>query len=343
MDSAKASAARGLGYKPTIPLNAASGIALKATLSQAQSAFKKVTDGKKYPLKRKKPLSVGPANHSDDEPSDLVNQQLQASWISLQRKEKEYEQLKHNLSDTDSEDNDNDNDNKSQNFLKKHDNDDKKSKNVDFLKKHDNDSGARLVDFLKKHEPGGELDDSDLIETTDELGRTRLMKRQDAKRMGLLPSEQKKTQEPSSAAADFFPITFVKSRGNEEEAQKPENVHYDTSKEIRTMGVGHYKFSQDEETRAAQLSKIKNLRQETLDNRERVQKARQGKKSALDRRRELLQRKAEEIQAKKKAATLDYNGKRANTSLQSHQEGNESATGKGNDQDSASDFLSTLF
>lgn len=65
----------------------------------------------------------------------------------------------------------------------------RKEKEYAALKNDDSDSDSesnRLVDFLRKHEPGGELDEKDFIEVTDELGRTRLMKRQEAEHRDLV-------------------------------------------------------------------------------------------------------------------------------------------------------------
>jgi hypothetical protein len=113
-----------------------------------------VTTGKRWVPSQKKKNIVSTASKEEE---DGIDQQLQASWIALQRKEREYNELKERVSDSD----------------------------------EDEDTGedsSRLVDFLRKHEPGGELDETGFVEVVDELGRTRLMKRDVAEKKNLVKS-----------------------------------------------------------------------------------------------------------------------------------------------------------
>jgi hypothetical protein len=132
---------KSFGYKPEIPINASSSLALAASLAKQTSDFNQerrlaapilavaVTTGKKWvqthAQKRKKTEKT--------EEDDVIDQQLQASWIALQRKEREYEELKDRVSESEDEDG-------------------------------EIQASGKLVDFLLKHKPGGELDETDLVE-----------------------------------------------------------------------------------------------------------------------------------------------------------------------------------
>lgn len=87
---------------------------------------------------------------------------------------------------------------------------------------------------------------SELVEMKDEFGRTRTV-----------PKEQ---------ADDFFidPITCVNNDSN-----TLEQSFYDPSKEIRTKGIGFMDLGRDCKTREERLKALKELRTETIDNRQR--------------------------------------------------------------------------
>ncbi|KAJ3089307.1 hypothetical protein HK100_007805, partial [Physocladia obscura] len=104
---------------------------------------------------------------------------LEASWVALQRKTKEYERLRKSALDSDNDD-DHDNNKKK---LKTKLGDDDKVPLVDFVRKH-------LEDGNSKSRNGGdddgddseEEDDDPWIETADAFGRTRIMRKSEAKR-----------------------------------------------------------------------------------------------------------------------------------------------------------------
>ena len=68
-------------------------------------------------------------------------------------------------------------------------------------------------------------------------------------------------------------------------------AHYNAEDEIRTKGVGFFKFSTDEEQRQAQLEELNRLRQQTDESRKRAEKARQQRASRLSTRQEQARRK----------------------------------------------------
>lgn len=123
-----------LGYKPSLEstISAASGIALKATLNKELANFQKekakaedyskivaITTGKKFTKSKPKKSNV-----SELPPEDQVDEELQASWISLQRKSALYAEMENSEADDD-------------NLL------------VDFLKKHEYEEDlVEVVDEL---------------------------------------------------------------------------------------------------------------------------------------------------------------------------------------------------
>jgi len=74
-------------------------------------------------------------------------------------------------------------------------------------------------------------------------------------------------------------------------ASKPIEVHYNADEEIRTKGVGFFKFARDEEERQAQLRALNELRQQTDAQRARAAKLREQRQSRLSTRQELARKK----------------------------------------------------
>lgn len=77
----------------------------------------------------------------------------------------------------------------------------------------------------------------------------------------------------------------------EELARGPQ--HYDERREVRTKGVGFYRFSRDEDERTTQMNELKRLRNET-------ETRRSAHQSVKDRRKEMMEKRAEMIKAKRR-------------------------------------------
>lgn len=77
-------------------------------------------------------------------------------------------------------------------------------------------------------------------------------------------------------------------------ADRTDMYHYEADREIRTKGVGFYRFSQDEQERQDQLDKLNKIRKET-------ENARKSAVSSASKRKQMLAQNAEKIRARKAA------------------------------------------
>ncbi|KAK8919684.1 Coiled-coil domain-containing protein 174 [Metarhizium anisopliae] len=75
------------------------------------------------------------------------------------------------------------------------------------------------------------------------------------------------------------------ARKRDRSATPPDQKHYDADSEIRTKGVGFFKFSKDEETRTKEMKELAEEREQT----EKQRQAREDQKEA--RRREIEKRR----------------------------------------------------
>ncbi|KAL3962644.1 hypothetical protein ACCO45_004167 [Purpureocillium lilacinum] len=180
-----------------------------------------------------------------------------------------------------------------------------------------------LVDFDRKWTEGREDKDgyasttssdsnedetaNEIIEWDDEFGRRRRGTRAEKEKMerrarrGLLGAEEleRMSARPAAPSQLIYGDAIQSMAFNpddpdkmEELAQKrdrsatpPEMKHYDADREIRTKGVGFYKFSKDEEGRKREFASLEEERKRT----EQERKAREDQKEA--RRREIEQRR----------------------------------------------------
>lgn len=179
---------------------------------------------------------------------------------------------------------------------------------------------APLVDFDRKWAENGEedpdaesssdddkSDNGEIIEYEDEFGRLRRGTKAEKERMerrqrrGLLGAEELERMSARPAAPGkliygdaiqsmaFNPDDFEQmeelAKKRDRSATPPEQKHYDADKEIRSKGVGFYKFSKDEETRQQEMESLGQERKQTDD----VRKAKDDQKEL--RRREIEQRR----------------------------------------------------
>lgn len=168
----------------------------------------------------------------------------------------------------------------------------------------------------------GSGDGNEIIEYEDEFGRVRSGTRADKERMerrakrGLLGAEELERMSARPHAPHnlihgdtiqslaFNPDDVEKmeelARKRDRSATPPELKHYDADGEIRSKGVGFYKFSKDEETRGAEMAalEVERVRTEALrKSREEEKDKRRGQME--QRRREMAARRA-----KKQAASF---------------------------------------
>lgn len=124
---------------------------------------------------------------------------------------------------------------------------------VDFDRKFHEDRKAGRIHVSEKEVEVEE----DLVEITDEFGRTRTIPR----------SEYLQQQEQS--AQDLISTIRRQIVEDLQEQEEEENVHYDDTIEVRTKGVGYYRLSRTEAERSRQLAELNCLRQETVEARTR--------------------------------------------------------------------------
>ncbi|WWC92755.1 uncharacterized protein L201_007714 [Kwoniella dendrophila CBS 6074] len=172
-------------------------------------------------------------------------------------------------------------------------------------------------------------DEGDLakIEYVDEMGRTRIGTRREAREAEKEKSQSRHGQghdvegiesgQEGSAYAEvlqsnvihgeqnFFPVyepdpdaLKKKYREAEDEARAH---HYDSTKEVRVKGAGQYQFSLDEEERAKQMESLASQRKETEIAREQVQQrpglsaAQEARKRKADERKALIEAKRSKL------------------------------------------------
>ncbi|OAA62956.1 hypothetical protein ISF_04832 [Cordyceps fumosorosea ARSEF 2679] len=181
---------------------------------------------------------------------------------------------------------------------------------IDFDRKWaENEEGRELSELSSSSgdEQDGDGGDDEIIEYEDEFGRLRRGTRAEKERMerrarrGLLGAEELDRMSARPAAPSnlihgdaiqamaFAPDDPEQmealARKRDRSATPPEMKHYDADREVRTKGVGFYKFSKDEEERQREMRELEAERRQTEEQRQ----AREDRKAA--RRREMEDRR----------------------------------------------------
>ncbi|KAK9447468.1 uncharacterized protein V1518DRAFT_376559 [Limtongia smithiae] len=141
-------------------------------------------------------------------------------------------------------------------------------------------------------------DDDEMVEYTDEFGRTRTVSKYLLSKYTVIDEGAEK------AAKALRPNNLIRGDYIQHEAFKGDedamrailerddtiglDVHFDADREIRTLGTGFYKFSKDKEERERQMSELKNMREETMQQAERSKDIRRQWQERRDARREVI-------------------------------------------------------
>ncbi|KAF0427071.1 hypothetical protein F8M41_006119 [Gigaspora margarita] len=267
------------GSNRTIDISSASVIDLKAELFKQKEEFQKQkASANNQPVSaalrrvaKKSGLwerqNKGVSERSQKDELEIIEAPtLEASRIAMERKAKLYDQLK-----------------------KTGINDEKLAEEI-------------LVDFDRKaleHLSDDELDEDKTnvdndpwVEYTDEFGRTRMA------RKSQVPKEESSSQStllPGEGEGDDISAMEQERRQWEEAAlEELKNggpIHYDETKEIRTKGVGFYRFSKDELEREEQMRALKEMRLETEAKRTNYQSIKEKRKAQLDARMAMIRAK----------------------------------------------------
>ena len=161
-----------------------------------------------------------------------------------------------------------------------------KRKTIEYEKLQDQggidpDTDDLLVNFLEKN-PIKETNSKRLmndpwIEIIDEFGRNRLIRR----------SEKE---------------SFVDNEDEqEEETAQVKERHFNSKKEVRTLGTGYYQFSLEGQERQEQMKQMNDLRSETIINKEKNELMKKQRQELLEKRRQELRDRKRENEIKMQA------------------------------------------
>ncbi|KAK0673041.1 hypothetical protein QBC41DRAFT_312639 [Cercophora samala] len=154
------------------------------------------------------------------------------------------------------------------------------------------------------------------IEHTDEYGRTRLLTPSQKAALDRAAASKvdldKMAGRPVAVPSDLIFGDTIQARAfegtdqMEELARKrdrsatpPPEVHYDANWEIRTKGVGFYKFSQDGESRKREMEGLERERERTEKERDQREREKLKRKEELERRRKEIEARRREMGEKK--------------------------------------------
>ncbi|KAJ3334415.1 hypothetical protein HDU91_002750 [Kappamyces sp. JEL0680] len=148
---------------------------------------------------------------------------------------------------------------------------------------------------------------SEWVQITDEFGRTRLVRKEEADAMerSFVKASEASNTETSN---DYDPDEYPDERGADDLAPHtvkpalPPPKHFDSTREKRHLGVGFYQFdATDEAKRQEQFENIKNIRDDTILSRDKLAISKLKRKEKTNERTRLLQERA---RARKDAAMV---------------------------------------
>ncbi|ORX52223.1 hypothetical protein BCR36DRAFT_411662 [Piromyces finnis] len=280
-------------------VNAASALNLKAELLKQNEIFQQ--ERRKYgkssqsivrkPIKKptvfsKKNKGIELRKLKDKEEIKTAGSELEASWISLQRKAKIYEeQLKKDVDDLEDEDENSE-----------------KAPLVDFLnKKIENMENLKQ----KLDEKEQEVEDS-WVEYVDEFGRSRLIRKSDMEKYNI-KSNIKETEEDDKKLSEMTKEELreeqekhLKEELEQEERERNEETYFDAKMENRIMGIGYYQFSHNKEERLKQQEALEELRHSTTIQRQKVENMKQARNHRIEERKRKLKERMENVKRQKK-------------------------------------------
>ena len=170
---------------------------------------------------------------------------------------------------------------------------------VDFLMKQNDALGKNQEKVGKKGPLWKGKRSSELVEIVDEFGRTRMV-RADSQmardyRERLEHEANREAKDDDSASSIQEPTLDLREKSPiQDEIPKEElNLHFDASRErTRMMGVGFYQLSGNLDKRMEQMKDLGELREETINSRQRAELIREKRKQAIEDRKKLLAERA---------------------------------------------------
>jgi hypothetical protein len=185
---------------------------------------------------------------------------------------------------------------------------------VDFDRKWaEQQESGKVDDDTSEGEDDPDSEEEELIEYTDEFGRTRKGTRADVareerrKRSAAADEPDRFTARPAMPTNIIFGDTVQHSAFNpdhtiseqmaelaakrDKEATPPPDVHFDGKAEIRTKGAGFFQFSGDAEERKRQMANLEKERMETESRQAESRKRKEDRKKEVEERRKAIQQK----------------------------------------------------
>ncbi|KAK3754867.1 hypothetical protein QZH41_011341 [Actinostola sp. cb2023] len=181
---------------------------------------------------------------------------------------------------------------------------------IEDNQEEDGEGGRFLVDFHKKcyseitqqesHDEESEnigpptppptCPEEEWVDYVDSLGRSRRCLRKDLKELQQMDKDIKPTRSPSppTLLSDDMRREIMRKKWEKEEEEAMNRpvgpVHYQNIQfdEVRHHGVGYYQFSKVEEERQKQMETLNKLREETTEQRSRIERVKDKRKAALE-------------------------------------------------------------
>lgn len=140
------------------------------------------------------------------------------------------------------------------------------------------------------------------VEVTDEFGRTRIVKKQDVEPVPvqyfLNLCRFVQADDPSQAhhqpglVSDDMRRDAERREWEESAKHEPLNMHFNSKRERRNMGVGFYQLSQDQAVRDEQMKELLSIRNDTLTSRSKAEVLKEKRKARLAERKMILEDRA---------------------------------------------------
>jgi len=149
---------------------------------------------------------------------------------------------------------------------------------------------------LVKSEKADKSKGDEWVEYVDVLGRTRSCKKSELEKLQKIDEKLKPNQEesPHQSQSSFFD----REPDNDDGGLKKDEMFYEDFRdsEVRELGVGYFKFSQDGATRKEEMRRLEELRRETVDAKKKHKEEKKNEQNALRARLEKIRlRKIEKL------------------------------------------------
>lgn len=191
----------------------------------------------------------------------------------------------------------------------------------------DGDGGGNASSSSDDDDDNDDNIDTEIIEYTDEFGRTRRGTRADKlrqerrsrareygaaelERMSARPKAPERVIYGDAIQAEAFRAVDedamdALARKRDRSLTPPEMKHYEADREIRTKGVGFFQFSKDEERRTQEMADLAAERENTERERKKRDEEKEARKREVEERRRLIEERRREVGEKRARKMAD--------------------------------------